>query len=655
MEVSVAGTDLERATRLHFSVPGIESKPKLNARQQPEAGKFLVTLPASAPPGICDVRVMGPCGVSNPRGFAISALAESVLAESHVSEDKPFKAALESVISGRVTKNGVTHIAVELKKGQRCFFVCQADELDSRIEPELSLQEPRGRMIAKSKGGRLLDVTPREDGVHLLRLHDVMYRGGDEHPFRIAITTTPQVETVFEEAGKTVLLGRALPGGVPCPALSRGSETLERLEMPADKATVIIAASTVQPARFGPLSESPDADVEKPVALAVPGRFAGWFGKGGRARSFSFAAKKGDVIWIEVASASRGLASDPYLIVERQKKESADFEFVAESYDLAKFAEEDEAPGNLRDGALRLEAKEDGTYRARIRDLFCNSPSKPRHPFEITLRRESADFDLLAVVPSAPKAKNARNADVMSLSLWKGGLAAVKVIAQRKAGFTGKIDLGVSGLPPGVTCSPASIGEGKSSGFIVLQAAPDAADWCGPITIKGTASSPAGPVERAARGTTVVWKAADTTKEALRIRGTRDIVLGVTSADAAPAMAELAPGAALEVAAGAKATLPLKITRQPEFAEVMKLKPLGLAAPDLSPEAEVAAKGAEAKLELDTAKLKLAPGEHSFVLQGAVKAKVKRGADPAKLAVKDVPFLVYSKPITIRVKEPAKK
>ena len=132
-------------------------------------------------------------------------------------------------------------------------------------------------------------------------------------------------------------------------------------------------------------------------------------------------------------------------------------------------------------------------------------------------------------------------------------------------------------------------------------------------------------------------------------------MLGVTSADAAPAFVELAPGAPVEVTAGAKATLPLKIARQPDFAEAMKLKPLGLAAADLAPEADVAAKGADGKLEIDAAKLKLAPGEHSFVLQGAVKAKAKRGTDPAKLAVKDVPFLVYSKPITIHVKEAAKK
>ena len=655
VEVAVAGTELERATQLHFSVPGIVSKPKLNDKQQPEAGKFLVTLPASAPQGICDVRVMGPCGVSNPRGFAIGALTESVLAEAHLSEDKPFKAALETVISGRVAKNGVTHVAVELKKGRRCFVICQAVDLDSRIEPEMSLQGPQGRVVAKSKGGRLLDITPPEDGAHLLRLNDVMYRGGDEYPFRLVMTTTPQVEMVFEEAGKAVLLGRALPGGSPCQSLARGGEVLDRLEMPSEKAKILIAASTIQPARFGAPSESPDADAEKAVALDVPGRFAGWFGKGGRPRTFSFSAKKGDVLWIEVASAARGLASDPYLIVERQKKDSASFELVAESYDLAKFADEEEAPGNLRDCALRIEAKEDGTYRARVRDLFCNSPSKPRHPFEITVRRESADFELLAVVPSAPKAKNARNADVMSLCLWKGGLAALKVIAERKAGFTGKIDLSVSGLPPGVTCSPAAIGEGKGSGFVVLQAAPDAADWCGPVSIKGAASTLAGLVERTARGTTVVWKAADTTKEALRTRGTQSIVLGVTSADAAPAYAELAPGAQFEVAAGAKAILPLKIARQPDFTEAMKLKPLGLGAPDQAPEADVAAKGAEAKLELDTAKLKLAPGEHSFVLQGAVKARAKRGTDPAKLAVKDVPFLVYSKPITIRVKEAAKK
>ena len=233
VEVSVGGTDVERATRLRFSVPGVESKPKLNAQHQAEAGKFIVTLPASVIPGVCDVRVVNPYGVSNPRGFAIGALAESVLTEAHLSEDKPFKAALESVVSGRVAKNGVTHLSVELKKGRRCFFICQSEEIDSRAEPEMSLQGPQGRVLAKSKGGHLLDFTPQEDGVHLLRLHDVMYRGGDEYPFRLSITTTPQIEMVFEGGGRAVLFGRGLPGGQPCPALARGTVPLERLDMEA--------------------------------------------------------------------------------------------------------------------------------------------------------------------------------------------------------------------------------------------------------------------------------------------------------------------------------------------------------------------------------------------------------------------------------------
>ena len=95
--------------------------------------------------------------------------------------------------------------------------------------------------------------------------------------------------------------------------------------------------------------------------------------------------------------------------------------------------------------------------------------------------------------------------------------------------------------------------------------------------------------------------------------------------------------------------MPLKLTRRQDFADAVKLTVLGLgvAAP---PVVDVAAKSPTGKLDLDVAKLKLAPGDYSVVLQSSAKFKHKRN-DDAKAAAKDVVATVHSKPFTLRVKE----
>ncbi|HEY2893283.1 MAG TPA: hypothetical protein VGJ16_03695, partial [Pirellulales bacterium] len=85
--VTIAGVDLEGATKLHFSTPGITATPKMappalgETGEQPVAGQFTVTIAADAKPGLCELRAIGKYGVSNPRSFAIGTRPEIVETE----------------------------------------------------------------------------------------------------------------------------------------------------------------------------------------------------------------------------------------------------------------------------------------------------------------------------------------------------------------------------------------------------------------------------------------------------------------------------------------------------------------------------------------------------------------------------------------------
>jgi hypothetical protein len=106
-----------------------------------------------------------------------------------------------------------------------------------------------------------------------------------------------------------------------------------------------------------------------------------------------------------------------------------------------------------------------------------------------------------------------------------------------------------------------------------------------------------------------------------------------------------------EVDAKGKLSVPLKVTRRDAFADAVKLTALGLvdATP---PTADVAAKAAASKFEVDVTKLKLTPGDYAVVLQGTAKFKPK--SDDPKAKPKEAVAVIHSKPFTLRVKPEVK-
>lgn len=232
---------------------------------------------------------------------------------------------------------------------------------------------------------------------------------------------------------------------------------------------------------------------------------------------------------------------------------------------------------------------------------------------------------------------------VLAAPLWRGGVSTYKVVALRERGFTGAITLSAEGMPAGVTCLGGMIPQGKDSGFVTFAATEQAEGWGGAVRILGRN----GEVTRVARGATVVRATPDTARAPIYTRLTQEVGMGVVPS-LSPLLVE-AEAPLYEVAATAKASVPLKLIRHQDFADAVKLTVLGLGVA-VPPVVDVAAKGVAGKVDLDIAKLKLAPGDYPVVLQTSAKFKHKRN-DDAKAAAKDVTATVHSKPFTLRVKK----
>ena len=566
-EVTITGTDLEGVSRLHFSAKGIECK----AGAKPNV--FTLAIAKDAPAGYCDVRVVGRYGISNPRGFAITKLPVVQL------KDRAFKATMEQVIVGNSLKQDQATISFDAKKGEAVHVLCKPELLDSRMEPVVAIRDAASSVVARMDVDAEVNFTPARDGIFSIELRDLMFRGDAEYPFVLSISKP-------------------------------GASGLD--EVPA-----------LRP------SEKLDADLSKPVALEAT--YQGWFPARGKARYFTFAAKKGDVRIIELRSARLGYDADPFFLVEKLEGDKATF--IAEANDRPALAAKDEFDGGWADPTYRFEAKEDGTYRVKLRNLF-----PTRVPFELSVQPPGVAFELVTLPSDVAPAKKTAAA-ITAAPLWRGGVATFKVVALRERGFTGPITLSAEGLPPGVTALGGLISEGRDVGYISFSADDKAEPWGGAVRIIGKS----GDVAKVARGATVVRATADVTKAAVYTRFTKEVGLDVVVSEA-PLLVE--PAAPIyEVATTGKIDVPLKLTRRAGFADPVKLTALGSLTPP--PTIDIAAKGVVGSVSLDVAKLKLTPGDYPVLFQ--TTAKFKHQPDDPKAKPKDVVATVHSKPFIVRV------
>jgi hypothetical protein len=569
-EVTISGTELAGATKLHFATVGIESKPGK------KPGQFTITIGKDVACGYHDVRVVTPYGISNPRVFAVTRLP--------VSELKPgMKTEPGHVLLGRAVKQDHSRITFDAKKGEPLQVLCEAASLDSRMEPVLTVCDSADIVLARMPVGEPLVFTPPSDGVFTLDVQDLMFRGDAEYPFLLALSKT-------------------------------GASGLEH------------------PLPLKP-TESLDADMTKPVAMEDI--YTGWFAARSKPRFFTFTAKKGEVRIIEVKCARLGLDADPYLVVDKMDGEKATF--IAEGNDRPALAAKDEFDAGWADPSLRIEIKEDGEYRVKLRNLY-----PTRVPFELSVRPPGTAFQLVALPSDAPAAAKKTTTAIIAAPLWRGGVAAMKVIALRERGFTGPIVLSAKGLPPGVTSPGGLIPQGKDMGYVTFAAEANAAPWGGAVRILGKS----GDVTTTACGATVIRATANTAKDPIFTRLTQEVALGVAAADS-PLKVE-PETAVYEVAAKGKLSVPLKITRH-GFDDGFKLTALGIGDAAAAPTVAIAAKGTSGKLELDIAKLKLPAGDCPVLLQTTAKFSHKPGDDP-KAKAKEVIADIHSMPFTIRVK-----
>ncbi|MFO0850130.1 MAG: PPC domain-containing protein [Gemmataceae bacterium] len=607
-EVSVTGEYLDDAGDLLFSDPRVSAKRKLDAAGPPVPDRYVVTVAPDCSPGLVEARVVTRLGVSASRVFAVGTLAEVTPAKPNRSLADAQELPVGSVCNGFVAARATDFYRFTAKRKQRLIIDCASRGIDSKLYATVVVGDEAGRDLVVERRGGVIDFTVPKDGTYTIKVHELTFAGGPAFYYRLGLWELPPGAPVVRQPGTQAVNAFSWPPpGLPPQAAATevepndGGDRVQRITLPCDIA-----------GRFFPA-----ADVDM----------------------FEFRAKKGEEWWVEVASERLGHPTDPTVLVQRLVNgawaDVAEFTDVPSPVKVSSNGYAYDGPPynpGTADGLGKLAIPEDGVYRLSLSDLFGGTRSDPNHAYRLVIRKAAPDFALVAWPLHMELRNGDRNALSKPLALRNGATVAYEVVAFRRDGFAGDIELSLGNLPPGVTAAGLRIPAGKSYGLMLVTAKPDAPRGYANATFVGRATIDGRPVTRPCRVASVAWPVPDSWGEIPAPRLLADVPVSVSGLERAPIT--LAPKSPVITATtGQKVTVPFAVTRTSDFSGgKLDLRPVG-AGFEKAPKLEVPLTADRAAVTLDLKALNLTtPGEYRLAFLGGGVVKYRHRPDLAAAA-----------------------
>lgn len=608
VEVTVGGQNIDEDYELVFSSPKIFAKPKFGPDGKPQAGKFVVAIAPDCPAGVYDARLFTRLGVSSARAFSVSALPEVTRTAPNTSLATALELKVNSVCNAYPTQRQIDHYTFAGVKGKRLGIDCAASGIDSGLDPVLIVADAQGRDLLANRSGETLDFTPPADGKYVIKVHSLTYQGSGSIFYRLALTEAPA------------------SGPIPPQPATR---TVSSASWNPDER--IAAGPSIR-------ETEPNQRPAKAQKITLPCEIAGSFFPAADVDTFEFTAKKGEVWWIEVVSERLGLPTDSFALVQRVVKEGdneklvdvAELNDIASPVKISSYSYSYDGPpydAGSPDSLGMAEIKEDGVYRLQVRDLFGGTRSDPRNVYRLIVRRATPDFSLAAWALHMELRNGDRSTLSKPIAMRKGATMAFDVVAIRRDGFTGPIELDMEGLPAGMSATGLNIPAGKSHGTMLITAAADAPRSLATAKMVGRAKIDGEWVKRDCPTASMAWPNGETPSPRLMA----DTPVSVGGSESAALTIKSAEDKVWSAKAGEKLTIPLALTWRGEVAGSLRLKALGSGFEAVKP-FDVALNAPAMSAVLDLAALKTPPGDYTIAFYGNLVSKHRHNPEGVKPA-----------------------
>jgi hypothetical protein len=373
------------------------------------------------------------------------------------------------------------------------------------------------------------------------------------------------------------------------------------------------------------VEKEPNDSAPRAQPITLPTVLCGRFDRPGDADWYSFTAKAGEQVRIDLLCERLDLPGDPYVIIQDDKgRELAQFDDHGISFNALALYN--------RDPFGTFTAPAAGRYRMLIQDRYRNGG--PRYQYVALIGKPEPDF--------FPVVFHATNPDPTCPLVRAGGSAYLELCLNRR-NLSGPVVVEAQGLPPGVSCPAVHVSPQTEFANIVFTAAPDAKAWHGSIRLEATAvvdgkklTRPVGVVQRR-------WAIANISTSRLCRQACLAVRPGASYGLRLPEKATVAAGGAVEVK--------VSIRRAGDFKGKVQLTGLNLPPGFGMATTELPAGKDEATVKLTVAG-NVPPGAYTVVLRG--DAQVPYSRDP-KASRQNIRVADPTTPLTVTVTAAKKK
>lgn len=611
-ELTVTGENLDDGGQLVFSHPGLTAVAKTDASGKVVPNQYLLTIAADCPVGLHEARMFTRLGISSSRIFSVGSLQEVLQASGNTSLTAAQQLPVNVVCNSRMSARSIDHYAFDGKAGQRYLVHCASRGIDSKLEAVLIVADSAGRDLLVERRGGVLDFKAPADGRYIIKVHELTFKGGADYFYRLSL----------QQSG----------ADAPIPAFP-ATQTVSSFSWPP-------AGLSAQPA-FA--ETEPNNSPAQAQQITLPCDLSGAFATAADVDVFEFNAEKGDVWWIEIASERLGRPTDPTAVIQQVSPAGAS-ETTVDLTELTDIPSPmkpssngyayDGPPydGGSADFIGQVQIRESGRHRLLLSDLFGGTRTDARNIYRLVIRKAAPDFALCAWGLHMELRNGDRNALSKPLALRGGSTVALEVVAVRRDGFDGPIQLQMEGLPDGVSATGLLIPAGQNRGIVLLTAdqnAPRGLSWA---TFTGKAKIGDSDVIHPCRMAAMAWPIVDSWSDIPSPRLVDGLPVSVSGSEFAPISIAARDKTTYEVTAGQKLTVPLVHTRRSEFSGgILQLKTYGHGFQQ-HPQFDVSLTTDTSEAVLDTAALKTPPGDYLIAFYGSAVARYRYNPDAVTAA-----------------------
>jgi hypothetical protein len=461
----------------------VDPPPTKASTPRPQVGKLKVRFKVApdALLGVRDVRLATPQGVSTLGQIVVvrDPIVREAANNDTLQTAQPIT--LPATVCGAIEKpEDVDYYRFHVAAGTALTFHVQSQRLENKIhdlqehsDPILTLKNAAGTVLAANDnyfaGDPLLHYRFAAAGEYYLEIRDARYGGNPDWVYSIEINDWPFVTNVYPSRvtpGKTTrvkLVGYNLPAD-PTASIALPADAPEGLQWTMLRLGngQVTNAVPIVVSRLPEVTEAPGDNntPAKAQPITVPAGISGCIESEGDVDCYTFEAKAGERFSFEVIAHAHQSPLDSFLRILDAKGQ--------------RLIENDDGNDRYVHADSRIEnwaAPANGKYVIEVRDLHLRGG--PAFVYFLNLTRAEPSFRL--------------ELDTDKTLLAPGTAGVIYARVTRKNGFAGEVQLGIEGLPPGVTATCGKILADRSDGCIVLQAAPNAKQAAANIRVTGTA------------------------------------------------------------------------------------------------------------------------------------------------------------------------